>query len=273
MTIHHATIKRATKLGIELTETEAGFIEGKLIKGDRTFNHSNVNVVINALVLSSRFAVEYPNLHVGGKSTENTTITVFQRPSDDAKPVPLFDLDGLNMSKRDEEDAFAKALEAATEQDLDTGETDELPSGGTVVSDKYRNLYKERGNENHCGDWLAEFLDGMFDVEIEGKKSFDAEAFAHFLVTNGVEMVGKWAALLNSNQNGWKGRFRMNGRQKLEVAVAIRGTIELGAETIELPEGELEYLRNKHAVAIAKHEKRLKALAQAEKEDEEANTA
>lgn len=269
MTIHHATIKRAAKLGIEITETPDGNVTGKLDKGDRTFSHSNVQVVINALVLASRFAIEYPNLHVGGKNPESTTLIVFHRPEGENKPTPLFDFDGLGMTAKDIDNVFAVALESATDKELDTGETDELPNTGTVVAEKYRGIYRERGNENHCGDWLAHYLDGKFATEVEGKTVFDVDAFTDFLASNDVDMTGKWAGLVHSNSRGWQGRYRMNGRQKLEMVVAIRGNIINGNETVEVPADELVVLRDRHAVAIAKHEKRLKKLEEMEADAKE----
>ena len=260
MTIHHATIKRAAKLGIEVTETPEGYVTGRLDKGGRTFSHSNVQVVINALRLASRFAIEYPNLHVGGKNPESTTLIVFHRPEGENKPTPLFDFDGKEMSDKELDDIFATALDSATDNDLDTGETDELPNTGTVVAEKYREMYRERGNENHCGDWLALYLDGKFDVEVDGKIVFDVDAFTEFLASNDVDMTGKWAGLVHSNNRGWQGRYRMNGRQKLEMVVAIRGSVIDGGETVAVPTQDLEMLRDKHSIAIAKHEKRMKKL-------------
>lgn len=268
MTIHHATIKRAAKLGIDLNETPEGIVVAEYKKGDRQFSHSNVQVALNAVRLSSRFALEYPNILVGGKNTEVTTVTVFHEV--DGKTTPLFDFDGREMTDKQCDEYFAKALEMAEDADLDTGEDDEVRYSGTVVAEKYREMYKERGNENHCGDWLAEYLDGMFQVEVDGKTRFDAEAFADFLADNGVELTGKWAALLGSTQAGWQGRFRMNGRQKLEVAVAIRGTVIHGNSEVDVPKKALKELRDKHAVAIAKHEK---ALAQAEEKEDDDKAA
>ena len=95
------------------------------------------------------------------------------------------------------------------------------PDRGDVVQSKYHTLYKERGNSRHCGDWLALSLDGSFD----NGQGFDADAYAEFLTANGVELVGKWAALPTSGQAGWQGRYRMNGRQKLQRRVLETGQL------------------------------------------------
>lgn len=269
MTIHHATTKRATKLGIELIESPEGYVTGKLDKGGRTFSHSNVQVVINALRLASQFAIEYPNLHVGGKNPESTTLIVFHRPEGENKPTPLFDFDGKEVSDKDLDEIFATALETATDKNLDTGESDEPTYFGTVVAEKYRELYRERGNENHCGDWLARYLDRKFDTEVDGKVVFDVDSFTDFLAANDVDMTGKWAHLVHSNSRGWQGRYRMNGRQKLELVVAIRGSIIDGDETVEVPAQDMGALRDRHSIAIAKHEKRMKKLESVETDAQE----
>ena len=107
------------------------------------------------------------------------------------------------------------------EVDVVLADLPEANKSAGVVKAKYHQLYRERGNPRHCGDWLAKTLDGVFD----NGGSFDADAYAEFLRANGVEMVGKWAALPASDQPGWKGRFRMNGRQKLQRRVLKTGVL------------------------------------------------
>jgi hypothetical protein len=129
-----------------------------------------------------------------------------------------------------------------------------------VVPEKYRIAYAERGNAAHCGDWIAATLDGAFDDEEVG---FLAGAFELFLRQNGVPIEGKWADLPNSGQQGWKGRYRMNGRQLLEKYVARAGVMLLNEATLEVPADELAFLRTKHAKWIAKQDKADAAKAEA----------
>ena len=123
------------------------------------------------------------------------------------------------------EEDMIEAGEALTDieqpVDLDDEEGDE-PVSRNVVKPRYRQLYKERGNPNHCGDWLAAELDGLFTGS-DGK--FDHEAFTACLRANSVDFSGKWADLPISGQNGWVGRYRMNGRQKLERVVLATGKL------------------------------------------------
>ena len=92
----------------------------------------------------------------------------------------------------------------------------------------YRREYKEHGLHDNCGDWLAVTLDDLctvvsLDSKGRKRKSMDLEKFDALLDVNGVERTGKWAELPTSGQRGWRGRYRMNGRQKLEPIVAGNG--------------------------------------------------
>lgn len=135
----------------------------------------------------------------------------------------------------------AEDSEAAdTEDDETEGEEEVTPRN--VVKPHYRILYKERGNPNHCGDWLAQELDGVFTGE--GNK-FDIVAFTKCLQDNGVEFSGKWAELPNSGQKGWQGRYRMNGRQKLERQVLSTGKLVIDGEAELAPVDWLTWMATK----------------------------
>ena len=105
------------------------------------------------------------------------------------------------------------------------------------VKDKigdYRARYKNGGKAENCGDWLARKLDeicGRPSTDTRGRKRrvLDLSRFDEILDANGVERTGKWAKLPISGQKGWQGRYRMNGRQKLEVIVAKKGFLRVPA--------------------------------------------
>ena len=113
------------------------------------------------------------------------------------------------------------------------------------VKDKigdYRARYKDGGKPENCGDWLAIKLDeicGRPSTDTRGRKRriLDLSRFDEILDANGVERTGKWAKLPISGQKGWQGRYRMNGRQKLEVIVAKKGFLRV-------PAGDLGVGRN-----------------------------
>lgn len=145
-------------------------------------------------------------------------------------------------------DLAADAMEA--EFDLDAIEADEGPSG-SVVAEKYRVAYREvSSTKRSCGDWLAEWL---ADETVGADKKTDIDLVMDIFVGNGLDMTAKWAM---SRGHGWRGRFRMNGRQVLEKEVAWNGYVrDANGTPVVCPDEELEVLRAKHAKYMAKREK------------------
>ena len=141
------------------------------------------------------------------------------------------------------------------EQGPEGEEEDEKPEpSGSVVPENYRATYREvSSNGQTCGDWLAETLVN----ETHGVQGFHVEDFDAILTANAVDFTGAWARLPTSGQKGWVGRYRMNGRQVLEKAVALSGVYRsITGSTVLPPEAFMDTLRAKHAKWLAKEEKR-----------------
>lgn len=254
MTIHHATTKRAAKLGFILTEEDRdGFPTalGHWAQGNVRFQDRNPKQVIEALSLARMLRTEYPALQLM-QDTEGYWV------------VEVTANNG-SLNRYETVPALPDVLDLAQQHQIDLDEdTEENPS--EIVAVHYKEQYREKGNPNHCGDWLALTMDGKFRVMTDKGEVFDVDKFTNTLKINGVDMTGKWAGLPTSGQKGWVGRYRMNGRQKLEVMVAIRGDIrfqQVHDEVIivPVPEDELEFLRTKHAKAVAKWAKEMDAMA------------
>lgn len=160
---------------------------------------------------------------------------------------------------------LADIFAACEDLDLDPEaiEPEEERASGSVVDVIYRRQYKEASTTGQsCGDWLAEWLVRALDAE--GK--LDEWCFTGILSNNGVDLTAKWAQVATGRSPGWKGRYRMNGRQALDKRVALTGKLfdEAGQEH-EVPADFLATLRSKHAKWIAKMEK------QAQREQEAAD--
>jgi hypothetical protein len=84
-------------------------------------------------------------------------------------------------------------------------EEEEKPSG-SVVKDKYRAIYAERGHPAHCGDWLAEILNNLCIANGQT----DIGRFKAIMDANGIDM-----SKYKTTGNGWQGRYRMTGRNLL----------------------------------------------------------
>jgi hypothetical protein len=264
MTIHHATLKKADKLGIKLTEVET--TQGTFAQaGD--FLHPKAKTALAAAEVQRQLASEYPALRLRQVDDEDYRFRVTF--TDDAGEHEI-------VAAQDDVPSLADVLDATTAQGFDpeaqdADDAEEEKESGTVVNPRYRALYKERGNPNHCGDWLAQQLDGRFQravevvkpqrdgsEEVETEIRFDPESFIEFLRENEVDLTGRWAELPNVGTPGWQGRFRMNGRQRLEKIVAHRGNLVLDGKVIDLPQEELDRLRAKHP----EPKKRKKAMTQ-----------
>lgn len=131
-----------------------------------------------------------------------------------------------------------KATKAKKTEDEDESE-DEENSGGSVVNSKYKQIYAERGNSRHCGDWLAEKLADIF-----GTDGLDLPGFLWLCEQNGVDVNQPWAKVTG---NGSAGRIRMNGRQKLEIALLHnKGVLHSEGGNSKAPASFMDALRAKH---------------------------
>jgi hypothetical protein len=235
--IHHATAKRAASFEIDLASNEDEMIIASW--GGLTLEGGDAKITLNGMILWQKLEREYPGAAKVSIDGDDVTVTV----GDTSYTVEdIFDIDGSYAEIGDE---MGEQLEAAIE------EVEDEEAIGSVVPMHYRAIYAERGNANHCGDWLAETLNGIF--ETDGR--FDANLFRIFLVANGVPMTGKWASLPESGQKGWEGRYRMNGRQILEKYAAKAGKLVFQTGELEVPAEALAALRAKHAKWLAKAEK------------------
>lgn len=238
MKIHHATAKRAASMGIELTT------DGELAIAswsEKTLKSDDAKIALDAMLLWKRIEGEYPGVATVSIEIEEENRVIVAVGDDTCDVEDIHNADEAYGQVCDE---LGEMLEAAADE--------EPEYVGTVVKPHYRATYAERGNANHCGDWLAGFLDGMFVSKGEKGSAFDVRAFTEFLVMNGVAMTGKWASLPGSGQKGWEGRYRMNGRQIVEKWIALRGHVITANATVDVPAEALEVLRTKHAKWIAK---------------------
>lgn len=159
------------------------------------------------------------------------------------------------IAESDKVPELADLLEVCEEEGIDPeGDAEDERPAGSIVREEYRKRYHESSsNGQSCGDWLAEWLTEQTWSPVNGLM---VEDFTAILNANGVDMTRPWAKLPESGQNGWRGRYRMNGRQSLEKHVAFNGYVYTaqGAE-VEVPADELAVLRQRHAKWVEKQRK------------------
>lgn len=250
--IHHATIKKASDNQIEMkdvsdTQTEATYTT------KAGFQVSALSVLppkalLDLMLLRKTLAEEYPVIDV--THVDGGYILIIREDQEE--------LDAYWESLPD----LADVLEQAAGLEVDLNPIEDTPDdSGSIVGARYKQAYAERGNANNCGDWLAHFLEQALTIDlieaVDGNKPkkikrFDWEAFRDLLELNGVDFSGKWASLPESGQKGWVGRYRMNGRQKLEIMVAVAGVLKTPVGDATPDADWLAEMRTKHAKALAK---------------------
>jgi hypothetical protein len=110
-----------------------------------------------------------------------------------------------------EEDPDFQRWNDEWDQAADEHEEHKTPRVGSVITNRYRALYSERGHPTHCGDELAVLLNSLCN----NKKGTNLEVFERICAANGVDL-SKYVR----TGKGWQGRLRMTGRNLLSKRVA-----------------------------------------------------
>lgn len=239
MNIHHATMKKAEKLNITLdvVETEHGDMARATDNG-KEFYTLDPKQSLEAVLLTREFVAEYPALTIDFVSEEKA----FRLHCRTDEEIVTFWVLGHVPALADVID-MVQFYADENNIDLDPEAGYEEEKSYRVVPQRYKDEYKARGNVNHCGDELAEFLDGKF---INTSAKFDLDAFLIFCSVNNTLPSDKLVAMIEAANRGYVGRARMNMRQKLEKEVARIGSVVYEERTHKFSEEFLLGLLNKH---------------------------
>ena len=237
--MHKGTLKKAQKLGVKMTENTKDQTVTVSWKKYRFVLPFTATAALNEMADVIKFASksEYRSLH-----------------------ITLEDRDFVIKTKDDQELSKGSTVREAITNlpDVDYGDVAdaeddaerEWPSLSALQAAKP--VYKERGDINNCGDWLANQLKDAFlttQMTDEGKiQSFDIDGFTGCLTANGVPIKEgrSFLPFARRKTRGWQGRYRMNGRQKLEVMVAEKGFLKIDGKKVSVPHAALTELRMKH---------------------------
>lgn len=250
MSIHHATLKRATALGIELVADEDGTVTAT--KGDIELVGEDPKALISFVAVAAMLETEY-----GGFTTNDEGHVTCDEADYETDIDPTVD--------------WQKEVARIVEEATAAGWEPEEREGSVVVAERYKAEYRARGDASGCGDWLHQtlkrFSSEYTDHEGNSRIAFDEPSFTKMLVNNGIEIKGKFAQMPIHGGKGWEGRYRMNGRQMLESPLLrAKGVLVLedGSEVV-MPQEDYEELLSKP---------RHKALREKiETEEEEADVA
>lgn len=216
MTIHHATLKSAEKAGVTLSEqpgNEKPFVQafvGATILHSGLEGEKAADVLSDALAMR-RIQAEFSSLKVERGAADGVWRATFNEQT--------FEHDRL-QALLDEvlEHAEAEGLDVEN----DETEEQESESAGSVVPAKYRARYREQGDPNSCGDWLAKQLGELCAME-DG--SFDLDFFRAICDANEVDYASLKVGLTPSD----RGRFRMSAGIKLRRRIFDTGTMVVPA--------------------------------------------
>jgi len=235
MTIHHATLKKAKKLGIRMTEYQ--FDGGTVaIAGDDPIHHDTAREALAWAQIRVMLAAEYPAVTVE-QSPIDTDATF-----DEYKPgisVAIQDYEETGEPKSepvtiymgDECPDLPDLLDLASDSGINP-DPDCLRSThdvGSIVGSRYKVAYAARGDASHCGDWFALWFANRYKYA-DGKS--DIEALCALFEQNGLDLEGKWATVRFSERPGWQGRFRMSGGQMLRRVILRTGFVQLEDEQL-----------------------------------------
>lgn len=249
MAIHHTTRKTAEAAGVILTE-ENGLVKAFWPKMNRTTTAEDARQALQSMLLQQKFGLTYPKLNVLNEDNE-VQVTIEGHEDLELPVFDFFDEDDADAAKKkivfDVEAAFADTLDAYSAFDIEEDEDEEPEFSGSVVSPSYRAKYAEEGHAHRCGDWLAEKLDGAF--EVDGR--FNDDLFVKCLNDNGVvfKETDKWYQLRYNGHSSAPGRFRMNGGQKLRRRLAETGMLKLFEHDFFLPVEVMDQLHDQFPAA------------------------
>lgn len=243
---HPASVKKAADKGIILEDAPEGsdyrfraFWPEKAVE----LWGSNAPDLVNCAITAKMFMVEYPGLKI---EQEDDTIQITFNGHElgecdaDCKPTEF-------------DDALNAALEELTDEMKETvAEADEEEDGeraGSVVPEKYKQIYKENGTPGNCGDWLALTLKEYTMTEHGQVNPAAVDAIA--------EANGLSTAKYDRTNNGWQGRLRMTVRNSLVKKIVEKGVLVVPAPfapddtELKAPKAWLQAMAAKHKVQEA----------------------
>lgn len=205
MSIHHATLAKAEKLGFLLTE-ENGLFTAAV--GDAMVTGDDAKVVLKALEVARPYLVEYPWFVLGFSAGVFTLVC---------------ETVGYAEEGDDIEAMYADALEAVPEapEGFEEPEESDDEKAGSIVPPKYRNEYKARGDATRCSDEFCELVDPWVMLQDGKKVKGSVEKTQALAVANGI--TKDWPNLNPGQRN-------MNWRNMLRTLAIKNGKLHVPAE-------------------------------------------
>ena len=190
MSIHHATLKSAATKGVTLEETPTGVVAFWPARNQRIEASTAKEALERMTARQSELWAEEVEAHGFDDEEADEQFPAFLRGE-------------------------IEAPEGEGDEDGDGTDGDEVEAPRSVVPEKYRELYRQRGNPRHCGDDLAIVLAELTLVDPASKSSeVDVEKLDALAIANDVDL-----SRYRRFGVGWQGRLRMTFRVMLANAL------------------------------------------------------
>lgn len=243
---HPASVKKAADKGIILEDAPEGSdyrFRTFWAEGGMELWGSNAPDLVNVAIHAKAMIVEYPGMKI---EQEDDTIQFTFNGHE------LHECDG-DCKPTEFADACNEAIDNLTDEMRNSvAEADEEEDGeraGSVVPEKYKQLYKENGTPGNCGDWLALTLKEYTTTD---KGNVDPAAVDAIAEANGLS-----TAKYDRTNNGWQGRLRMTVRNSLVKKIVEKGVLIIPAPfapddtELKAPKAWLTAMAAKHKVQEA----------------------
>lgn len=213
MAIHHATMEKAKKMGVIMTEkVEDGVpvFSAHWTKRNVKLSGENAKLLLNEMEAAIEMKQSFRSFKWKEEEDGSKTVTWGEH-----KVTADYLHQSFATMKKTWQEERAELDEEDGDDEAETEEED-AEAGGSVVAPHYRAKYAEAGHPTHCGDWLAVTLNNLCLNE----KGTNVEFFQAICEANGLNM-DKY----DRTSHGWQGRFRMTGRNLLGRAVFMAGGV------------------------------------------------
>jgi hypothetical protein len=234
-TLHHTYVKKAAKMGVQLS------LEDNRIRAfwpERNFElfAADGKEAIELIQQAQNMAHQDDMQDDAGDSADHAAVRLQERVTRKFVEDPIHTIEGIPTSGRQ---AFRKGFMAgdcpfaeddprfeewnaqfdAAADELDPQQKDADEEGrkpASVVKAKYRATYAELGHPTTCGDELAQKLDNL----VKNAKGTNMGYFDMIMKANEVDM-----SKYSKTTPGWQGRYRMTGRNMLAKKVHANGGV------------------------------------------------
>jgi hypothetical protein len=223
-TLHHTYVKKAAKIGVQLTLRD-NRVRAFWPERNLEIFAADGKEAIEQMQEAQNHMVDQ---ELEDKFVEDPIHTIDKVPTNGRqafhKGFMAADCPYAELPNSVDFDRWNAEFDAAADEPIPPPEEEEKKPA-SVVKPKYRAIYAELGHPTTCGDELAMKIDNL----VKNAKGTNIEYLDAILKVNEVDM-----SKYNRTNPGWQGRYRMTGRNMLAKRVHANGGVLKLPDTTEL---------------------------------------